>query len=107
MNDMSLFVDSAIILFAFGSLFFILIVPIIIMCIFLVKKDDERGKMIIEKTCAETFIALVLMHIINILGGIFTDFEVFENQSSEIALLAVISILFIVNLFGNKRKYGS
>ncbi len=91
---------------AFGLLFLILIVPIVLMWHSLLKHEDELRKMIVEKSCTETFIVYILMLVINIFGSLFTNFSIFENQANDIVTLAIIAFLFNITLFLNKRKFG-
>ncbi len=98
--------DFMIIIGAFGSLFILLGIPCLAMSVSLLKQGDERRKMILEKTCTQTFVVYILVNVINILGKAFTDFETFHDQTNDVVQLAVISMVFCIHLLFNKKKYG-
>ncbi|OON99647.1 MAG: hypothetical protein ATN35_11650 [Epulopiscium sp. Nele67-Bin004] len=71
----------------------------------MVKKEDERREMILEKTCFSTLGIYTATLGINVIGS-FVSPETFIHASTNISQLATIGILFSLNLFITKRRFG-
>lgn len=99
--------DILIILVCFGGLFVLVLLPIILMWVSVAKKGDERRKMIMEKTCTELFFIHILMILFNEIGRLFPNVPIFHDRSSDIVQVAVICMVFHIQLYFNKRKYGN
>ena len=87
-------------------LIFVGVIPIVFMWISLAKQGDERKKMILEKTATYTLAVYTFTMMIDLVGSAFNA-EIFDSVSSNFNHLGVIGILFAVNLFFIKRKYGN
>lgn len=96
--------------FAYIMLIFF-IVSIVCTCIMLfslIKKGDERKKYILSKACTHTLLFYVVLLFIDMIYTIF-----FENnggfyiENASVLSLGIISIIFTISLFFNKRKHGN
>ncbi|MGX7031385.1 hypothetical protein [Vagococcus zengguangii] len=70
---------------------------------------DERRKMIIQKSAADSFAIITGVFLIKIIEEfikIFTTDGALIKHSSPFNWLLISSLLFTVNLYLNKRKYS-
>ncbi len=89
----------------YGMLFFAVALPFIMTWEAIIKKGDERRKMILEKTCTETFVVTLILITVNI-SAEFIDLDSLKEYTEGAWLLAVIGILFNVRYFLLRKKYG-
>lgn len=80
----------------------------VFMLISISKQGDERRKHILSKTCTHTFLIYTGILFTEVIYTMF--FEKISNfilENSPIISLGLVAILFTINLFVNKRKYGN
>ncbi|QYE99652.1 hypothetical protein KZ987_06060 [Paraclostridium sordellii] len=80
----------------------------IFMLISISKQGDERKKYILSKSCTQSFLVYTGILFIDVIYTIF--FEKYSNfvmENTPIVSLGLISIIFTVSIFINKRKYGN
>ncbi|TAN68475.1 hypothetical protein WS9_005870 [Paraclostridium sordellii 8483] len=80
----------------------------IFMLISISKQGDERKKHILSKSCTQSFLVYTGILFIDVIYTIF--FEKYSNfvmENTPIVSLGLISIIFTVSIFINKRKYGN
>ncbi|WP_207737144.1 hypothetical protein [Paraclostridium sordellii] len=80
----------------------------IFMLISISKQGDERKKYILSKSCTQSFLVYTAILFIDVIYTIF--FEKYSNfvmENTPIISLGLISIIFTVSIFINKRKYGN
>ncbi|WP_242854221.1 hypothetical protein [Paraclostridium sordellii] len=80
----------------------------IFMLISISKQGDERKKYILSKSCTQSFLVYTTILFIDVIYTIF--FEKYSNfvmENTPIVSLGLISIIFTVSIFINKRKYGN
>lgn len=80
----------------------------IVMLISVSKQGDERKKYILSKTCTQSFLIYTGILFIDVIYTVF--FEKYSNfviENTPIVSLGLISIIFTISIFINKRKYGS
>ncbi len=89
-------------------LLLLFLVLIVAMFVSLAKQGDERRRMIVQKASANTFAITVLYLLFCIVEGVVrsaTKGEPLEGIS-PLVTLTIISIVYAVELFYFKRKYG-
>lgn len=69
------------------------------------KLEDERRKTIIEKASTLTFMGYVVIVLIDFLSQ-FINFVPLLDHNSSFFHLTLISVMFSINLFMAKRKFG-
>ncbi|MBO3443434.1 hypothetical protein [Clostridium sp. CCUG 7971] len=80
----------------------------IFMLISVSRQGDERKKYILSKTCTQSFLVYTGILVIDVIYTIF--FEKYSNfvmENTPIVSLGLISIIFTVSIFINKRTYGN
>ena len=91
-------------------LFLLLIFLILIVAMFisLAKQGDERRRMIVQTTSANTFAVSVVYILFCAIEGIIRSIAHGEpmEEMNPIVTLTVISIIYSIELFYYKRKYG-
>lgn len=79
------------------------------MFVSLAKQEDERRKMIVEKASATTF-AIVVLYLLLCVGErvwlIVSGRELAPQGINPFVLLTVTAVLYAVQLFRYRRKYG-
>lgn len=72
------------------------------------RQGDERRSYILTKTCTHTFlIYTAIVFVMGMYALFFQKYHNFSMESTPVASLSLIAILFTGSLFLNKRKYGN
>lgn len=89
-------------------LLLIFLILIVVMFVSLAKQGDERRRMIVQTTSANTFAVTVLYLLFCFIEGIVRSVAQGEpiEKMNPIVTLTVISIIYSIELFYYKRKYG-
>lgn len=91
------------------SIFILCLLVIITMFVSLGKQGDERRKMIIGKTSANSFIVMALYLLICVIERAINSFA--QGLSSEeinpLIMLTILSMVYTIQLLYFKRKYGN
>ena len=98
----------AVVLWIFTILFLAFIVVDIGMFVSLGRQGDERRKMIVEKSSAQTFAVFAVYTLFCVLEGLYRSLfhgEAMEGKNPLVSL-TVMALIYTVLLFRNKRKYG-
>ncbi|MFR4162086.1 hypothetical protein QJR30_05770 [Paraclostridium sordellii] len=78
------------------------------MLISISKQGDERKKYILSKSCTQSFLVYTGILFIDVIYTIFLEkYSNFGIENTPIVSLGLISIIFTVSIFINKRKYGN
>ncbi|MGX7108661.1 hypothetical protein [Facklamia miroungae] len=92
-----------------GLLWLFLIVSMIgtvVMIILLIKRGDERKRLILNKSAISAFITAVILFVIHIIWKIFFEQESsFGLESNPAIYLGLVSIVFNTAYLINSRKY--
>lgn len=72
------------------------------MVVSLIRPGDERRKMIVWKSGANTFGAMVVLLILFVIRNCFTRY----GQIDPVLFLSLLSIIYFIELFYFKKKYG-
>lgn len=74
----------------------------------LIKKGDERKKHILTKSCTQTLLIYIGILFIDLIYTIlFENNGGFYMENASVLSLGILSIIFTMSLFFNKRKYGN
>lgn len=74
----------------------------------LIKKGDERKKHILSKSFAQTLLIYIGVLLVDVLYTILIESKGgFYIENASLLSLGIISIIFTISLFFNKRKYGN
>lgn len=95
---------------AYGILVFFIVSIICtgVMLFSLIKKGDERKKYILARSCTQTLLIYIGVLFIDVIYTIFLESNGgFYIENSSILSLGILSIIFTISLFLNKRKYGN
>lgn len=89
-------------------LLLIFLILIVVMFVSLAKQGDERRRMIVQTTSANTFAVSVVYILFCAIEGIIRSIAHGEpmEEMNPIVTLTVISIIYSIELFYYKRKYG-
>lgn len=77
-------------------------VGIVILLITLVRRGDERRRMIVEKSCAFTFIVMAVYLIFCAIEDFFSTVK----GTDAVRMLSLLTIVYFITLLYNKKKYG-
>ena len=99
---MSLNSASIIILVIFFAVFFLSLALIVWMLVSVMRQGDERRRLIISKACTNTFLVMIGYLILCTIEQLF----IFGGGINPFIMLFILSIIYAVELFYYKRKYG-
>lgn len=96
--------------FILFCIFLLSVIAIIItMFVSLTKQEDERRRMIVEKSSTKTFAIMVLYFLMCIAENIFkvvSGNDLSPEGMNPFVTLIVVAVVYIVELFYHKKKYG-
>lgn len=96
--------------FILFCIFLILVIAIIItMFVSLAKQEDERRRMIVEKSSTKSFAIMVLYFLMCIAENIFkvvSGKDLSPEGMNPFVTLIVVAVVYIVELLYHKKKYG-
>lgn len=75
----------------------------------LARQGDERRKAILTRACCHTFYTVVVLLVLGVAESLFRSLTGADYPSVEfnaLILLALVAVLYTVNLFWCKRKMG-
>lgn len=71
------------------------------------KRGDERRKMIVEKSCANTlFITLIYLGVTSVLKILMVFAADSDFDINPITTMTIISVIYLLQVCYYKRKYG-
>ncbi|WP_353947982.1 hypothetical protein ABNN70_12595 [Sporolactobacillus sp. Y61] len=86
----------------FLGCFVISLICIITLLFSLAKQGDERKQYIKSKAIQQTFVITVGILVIDIISSLVTD----DHTINPFIFLTVISVVFLIALLLNKKRYG-
>ncbi len=90
----------------FGIIFLVILIlcliAIVAMLFSLAKQGDERRKIIVGKSCANTFLVMVAYLLISVIETMISH----SGGINPITMLSVLSIIYLIELLYHKKKYG-
>ena len=100
--------SASIILWIFLIFLLVSVISIAAMLISLAKRGDERRKEILSRACCNTFYITVGMLALEFIYGVYKSIALGKSMEGQnpFVLLAVISMVYAVNLAIFKKKYG-